>query len=84
MDARITTDLDAETAANIAAAIEASGQTAEEFVSGAVRAAARVAAEHAALVRLAEPGIRDLDDGRWISQDQMMASIRNRPSRGRG
>ena len=80
---RISTEVDAETAAMIEVATGASGQTAEEFVAEAVRNAAQEAAENVELMRLAEPGLRDLEEGRWLTHEQMMASIRARPTRRR-
>ena len=73
--ASITADLDPETALLLARIAREQGRSQEAFAADAIRDALH---EDAELIEFAKPGLDDLDNGRWLTHEQMMDWLQRR------
>ncbi|NNM77008.1 CopG family transcriptional regulator [Sphingomonas sp. ID1715] len=69
MTIAVTTELDDKTAAIVSRVVNAQGISVEEFAADAIREAAIHEAE---LLDFAQPGVDDLDAGRWVTHEELV------------
>ena len=73
-------EVDAETTAALDALCARSDQSREELLAEAVRAYVR---EKSAFLDFLQQGIDDLESGRWVGHDQLLAELAKRRERRR-